>query len=225
MMGSAGRWILVLVLAVIAGVAAYYASRTYFEPEKPELPSVPARPVAVIPENRPDITLADRDGKPRSLAEWDGKPQVINFWATWCAPCRREIPMLNALARDGAYPEFVLIGIAVDFREDVLRYLEGTPIDYTVLIGEQDGLDAARAFGMESLGLPFTAFVDKSGRIVTIHVGELHRSQADVILSAVRAVDAGEIDLKSAQDRDSDPDPEDRLVRRQIDADRLIFGA
>ena len=200
-MGSSGRWSLVLVLALAAGVTAYYASRTFLEPEKPDLPTIPATPAAVIPKNRPDITLADRDGKPRSLAEWDGKPQVINFWATWCAPCRREIPMLNALVRDGTYPEFILIGIAVDFRQDVLRYLASTPIDYTVLIGEQDGLDAARAFGMESLGLPFTAFVDKAGRIVTIHVGELHRSQADVILSAVRAVDSGEIDLKSAQDR------------------------
>ena len=200
-MGSAGRWLLVLMLALSAGVAAYYASRPFFEPEKPELPAMPATPAAVIPEDRPDITLADRDGKRRSLTDWDGKPQVINFWATWCAPCRREIPMLNALARDGAYPEFVLIGIAVDFREDVIRFLADTPIDYTVLIGEQDGLDAARAFGVESLGLPFTAFIDKTGRIVTIHVGELHRSQADVILSAVRAVDTGQIDLKSAQEQ------------------------
>ncbi|HKX99768.1 MAG TPA: TlpA disulfide reductase family protein, partial [Steroidobacteraceae bacterium] len=158
-------------------------------------------PASAIPERRPDITLADRDGKPRSLSEWNGKPQVINFWATWCAPCRREIPMLNALASDGAWPEIVLIGIAIDFREDVLRYLQATPIDYTVLIGEQDGLDAARAFGVESLGLPFTAFVDASGRIVTIHVGELHRPQADVILSILRSVDAGQIDLKTAQAR------------------------
>lgn len=201
MMGRAGRWILVLVLALGTGAAAYYASRAYLVPAKIESPALPAMPAVTIPEKRPDITLADRDGKPRSLSEWDGKPQIINFWATWCAPCRREIPMLNALARDGAYPEFVLIGIAVDFREDVLRYLTETPIDYTVLIGEQDGLDAARAFGVESLGLPFTAFVDKAGRIVTIHLGELHRPQADVILSAVRAVDSGEIDLESAQDR------------------------
>ncbi len=200
-MGRAGRWILVLVLALAAGIAAYYASRAFLVPEKPELPAIPAMPAVVIPEMRPDITLADRDGQPRSLSEWDGKPQIINFWATWCAPCRREIPMLNALARDGAYPEFALIGIAVDFREDVLGFLASMPIDYTVLIGEQDGLDAARAFGVESLGLPFTAFVDKAGRVVTIHLGELHRPQADVILSAVRAVDAGEIDLKSAQDQ------------------------
>ena len=79
--------------------------------------------------------------------------------------------------------------------------LEKTPIDYTVLIGEQDGLDASRAFGMQSLGLPYTVFVDSQGRIVTIHLGELHRPQADVILSLVRAIDAGQIDLPTAQAR------------------------
>jgi thiol-disulfide isomerase/thioredoxin len=145
------------------------------------------------------VTLADRDGKPRSLSEWNGRPQVINFWATWCAPCRREIPMLNQLATDGTHPDIALIGIAIDFREDVLTYLKAMPIDYTVLIGEQDGLDAARAFGMESLGLPFTAFVDKQGRIVTMHLGELHRPQADAILSIVQALDSGQIDLATAQ--------------------------
>jgi len=193
-----GRWALVTLIALAAGVAAFFISRLVLAPEKPALPQIQP---AVIPEYRPDVTLADRAGNPRALSEWDGKPQVINFWATWCAPCRREIPMLNALARDPDYPEFAVIGIAIDFREDVLRYLTETPIDYTVLIGEQDGLDAARAFGMESLGLPFTAFTDKTGRIATIHVGELHRPQAEVILAAVRAVDAGQITMKTARER------------------------
>jgi thiol-disulfide isomerase/thioredoxin len=204
-MGQAGRWILAFLLALGAGFGAYWlASRGEPAPEAtvpPQVAAAPSTPAAVIPERRPEITLADRHGKPRALSEWNGRPQVINFWATWCAPCRREIPMLNALAKDGAWPEIALIGIAIDFREDVLSYLESTPIDYTVLIGEQDGLDAARAFGVGSLGLPFTAFVDASGRIVTIHVGELHRPQADAILSIVRAVDAGQIDLKTAQSR------------------------
>ena len=204
-MGQAGRWIVVLLFALAAGIGSYWLAGREDEraaAAPAPLASGPASPPAsAIPERRPDITLADRDGKPRSLSEWNGKPQVINFWATWCAPCRREIPMLNALASDGAWPEIVLIGIAIDFREDVLRYLQATPIDYTVLIGEQDGLDAARSFGVESLGLPFTAFVDASGRIVTIHVGELHRPQADVILSILRSVDAGQIDLKTAQAR------------------------
>ncbi len=204
-MGQAGRWILIFLLALAAGVGAYFlASRGGTAVETaaaPQAGAAPSPPATVIPERRPEITLADRNGKPRALAEWNGRPQVINFWATWCAPCRREIPMLNALAKDGAWPEIALIGIAIDFRDDVLRYLESTPIDYMVLIGEQEGLDAARAFGVESLGLPFTAFVDASGRIVTIHVGELHRPQADVILSIVRQVDAGTIDLKTARAR------------------------
>jgi thiol-disulfide isomerase/thioredoxin len=192
------RWVLVALLAIAAGVAAFFVSRELLAPVKPELPKTPQ---AVIPDMRPEVSLADRDGQIRALSEWNGKPAIINFWATWCAPCRREIPMLNALARDPAFAEFALIGIAIDFREDVSRYLAGTPIDYTVLIGEQDGLEAARAFGMESIGLPFTVFTDSKDRIVMVHVGELHRPQAEVILSAVRAVDAGEIDLKSAQGR------------------------
>jgi thiol-disulfide isomerase/thioredoxin len=196
--GRQGRWVLVALIALAAGIAAFFASRQGLAPEKPAPPAIQP---AVIPEIRPDISLADRDGRMRMLSEWSGKPAIINFWATWCAPCRREIPMLNALARDPAYSEFALIGVAIDFREDVLRYLTATPIDYTVLIGEQDGLDAARAFGMESIGLPFTVFTDRKDRIVTVHVGELHRPQADVILTAVRAIDAGQIELKAAQDQ------------------------
>ena len=202
-MAGPGRWILVVLLALGAGAAAFLASRSWLAPEAtaPIAAPVPEAPAPVIPDRRPDVTLADRDGKLRSLSEWDGRPQIINFWATWCAPCRREIPMLNELARDPALADFALIGIAIDFREDVLRFLAETPIEYTVLIGEQDGLDASAAFGMRSLGLPYTAFIDRGGRIVTIHLGELHRAQADVILSAVRALDAGEIDLATAQER------------------------
>lgn len=198
MMRGRPRWALAALVALLAGVVTFGVSRFFLSAPAP-LPA-PVQP-AVVPEYRPDIRLADRDGQPRALSEWDGQPMIINFWATWCAPCRREIPMLNALARDPAFPGFALIGIAIDFREDVLAYLEKMPIDYTVLIGEQDGLDAARAFGMETVGLPFTAFTDRQGRIVTIHVGELHRPEAVVILSAVQAVDAGEIDLQAARDR------------------------
>jgi thiol-disulfide isomerase/thioredoxin len=199
MPGHPARWAIVIAGAVAGGIAAFFVSRSLLETEKPE-PPPPPKP-AVIPEFRPDIALADRDGKLRRLSEWDGKPLVINFWATWCAPCRREIPMLNALARDPERAEFEVIGIAVDFREDVLRYLEETPIAYDVLIGEQDGLDAAKAFGVESVMLPFTAFTDRTGRIATIHMGELRRSEADVILSAVAAVDAGLIEMKAARDQ------------------------
>jgi hypothetical protein len=142
-MGQPGRWILIFLMAAAAGTGGYWLAHRGAEPVEAtataavQPPVVP--PATVIPERRPDVTLADRDGEPRNLAEWNGKPQVINFWATWCAPCRREIPMLNALSGDGHWPGIALIGVAIDFREDVLRYLETTPINYTVLIGEQDG--------------------------------------------------------------------------------------
>jgi thiol-disulfide isomerase/thioredoxin len=198
-MRSQGRLAIATAFALAAGVVTFFVARSLLEPET--RPSEPDQPAAVIPEFRPEVALADRDGRPRSLSEWDGKPLIINFWATWCAPCRREIPMLNALAVDEEYAGFEIIGIAIDFREDVLKYLEKMPIDYTVLIGEQDGLAAARAFGMESIGLPFTAFTDRQGRIATIHVGELHLPQAQVILSAIREVDAGMIDMPAARSR------------------------
>jgi thiol-disulfide isomerase/thioredoxin len=196
MMRSRGRLAIATAIALVGGIATFIVTRSLLEPET--RPSESVQP-AVIPEFRPEVTLADRDGKPRSLSEWDGKPLIINFWATWCAPCRREIPMLNALAVDEQYTGFEIIGIAIDFREDVLKYLEKMPIEYTVLIGEQEGLAAARAFGMESIGLPFTAFTDRQGRIATIHVGELHLPQAQVILSAIRDVDAGIIDMPAAR--------------------------
>jgi len=198
MMRSRGRLVIATAIALAAGIATFVVARSLLESEtRPSEPDQPA--AAVIPEFRPELTLADRDGTPRTLSEWDGKPLIINFWATWCAPCRREIPMLNALAVDDQYAGFEIIGIAIDFREDVLKYLEKMPIDYTVLIGEQDGLAAARAFGMESIGLPFTAFTDRRGRIATIHVGELHLPQAQVILSAIREVDADIIDMPAAR--------------------------
>jgi len=194
----AAQWAGLALIAALAGIAAYFLSRILLAPEP--APQDPVRP-AMIPESRPDISLADRDGRQRSLSEWDGTPLIINFWATWCAPCRREMPMLDALARDYRQQGFEVIGIAVDFREDVLKYLETTPIDYTVLIGEQDGMDAARAFGMQTIGLPFTVFTDRRGRIATVHVGELHRPQAEVILSAIVEVDSGGLDIEGARTR------------------------
>jgi thiol-disulfide isomerase/thioredoxin len=151
-----------------------------------------------VPETLPAFTLADRDGVARSLADWPDRPLIVNFWATWCAPCRREIPLLMQLRRDWAADGVEVIGIAVDFREDVLRYASEMKIDYPLLIGEQEGLDAAAAFGLEPV-FPFTAFSDRRGRIVALRVGELHADEADLILERIRAVDRGELELDVAR--------------------------
>ena len=185
-------------IALAALAAGYYFGQDLPAPE----PTAPPAPVASqVPEVRPVFTLADAEGRPRSITEWDGKALMINFWATWCPPCRREIPLLNALRAEYLPRGFEVVGVAVDFRDDVVAYMNGTPIDYPVLIGEQDGLDAARAFGMETIGFPFTIFTDAGGRIVTVHVGELHRPEAELILSAVEDLQAGRADMETARAR------------------------
>ncbi len=187
-----------VVVACAALAAGYYFARG----QSPSGPApAPEAPRPVVPDIRPVFELADQDGVRRSITEWDGRALMINFWATWCPPCRREIPLLNDLRARYAPRGFEVIGVAVDFRDDVLAYMRDTPIDYPVLIGEQDGLDAARSFGMETMGFPFTVFTDTQGRIVTIHLGELHPPQADVILAAVEDVDAGRLDLDAARER------------------------
>ena len=150
-----------------------------------ELPTVPAE--------RPLFTLADATGRRHSISEWDGKALVVNFWATWCAPCRRELPLLNRLSAEFAPRGIQVLGVAVDFVADVSAFTHDFPVAYPILIGEQDGLDAARAYGVATMAFPFTAFSDARGRIVTVHMGELHEREARTILGIVLEVDAGRL--------------------------------
>ena len=107
--------------------------------------------------------------------------------------------MLNELNRTRSAEGFQVVGVAVDFREDVLKYADEIGIDYPILIGEQDGLNAVNSFGVEAVGFPFTAFTDSQGRIVTLHVGELTGPQAKVILDTITRVNSGELSPATAR--------------------------
>lgn len=181
----------VVVSAAAAG-AAFFIYQQRSRPVEPP-PLATQAPVARLVETIPPFELADRAGEMRTLADWRGKALIVNFWATWCAPCRREIPLLVKLQQDHGPEGFQVIGIAVDFRDKVLAYADEMKIDYPILIGEQDALDAAAAFGVEVIGFPFTIFTDRQGRIVAAHMGELTEPEARIILDAVDRVDAGEL--------------------------------
>ena len=144
-----------------------------------------------IPTQRPVFSLPDAAGKVHSIGEWDGKALIVNFWATWCAPCRREIPLLARIRSEYAPKGVEVVGIAVDVPAEVKSFLMDHPIAYPVLVGEQSGIDVARDFGVDAQVFPFTAFTDSRGRIITVHVGELHEAMARAILGVVLKVDAG----------------------------------
>jgi len=188
----------VVVSAAAAGAAFFLYQQRAARVEPPP-PLATQAPVAKLAESIPDFKLADRDGQMRSLADWDGKARIINFWATWCAPCRREIPLLKQIERDFGPEGFQVIGIAVDFRDKVLAYADEMQIDYPILIGEQEALDAAAAFGVDVIGFPFTVFTDRRGRIVAAHMGELTEPEASLILGAVRKVDADQSTPRQAR--------------------------
>lgn len=167
--------------------------------ETQQVAEPPAAADSGLPATLPDFTLGDLSGTPRSIRSWPGKSMIVNFWATWCAPCRREIPLLRELQKKHGPEGFQIVGVAVDIREDVVKYAQEIGIDYPVLIGEQDGLDAVNKFGQGSIGFPFTVFTDNQGRIVLFHLGEIHREQADVLLGAVREVNSGKLTPEAAR--------------------------
>jgi thiol-disulfide isomerase/thioredoxin len=156
-----------------------------------------------VPLRLPEIRLPGIDGAVHGLADFRGRPLVVNFWATWCEPCRREIPLLKTLRREHAADRLEVVGIAVDSPDDVRKYARTHGIDYPVLIGDQGGLAAASAFGMDTV-LPFSVFADREGRVVTLKVGELHADEAELILDRVREVDAGKLTLPAAREQISD---------------------
>jgi len=152
-----------------------------------------------IPTTLPEFSLQDRDGQLRSIRSWPGKSMIVNFWATWCAPCRREIPLLKEIQRQHGDEGFQVVGVAVDFRDDVLKYARQIGMDYPILIGEDDGLAAVNKFGMGSMGFPFTVFTDTQARIVLTHLGELTKPQSDVLIAVVGRVNSGELTPAAAQ--------------------------
>ena len=152
-----------------------------------------------IPEHLPEFSLAGRTGEPTSIATWRGKSLIINFWATWCAPCRHEIPLLQSIRREWRDRNVEVVGIAVDYRDKVVAYADELKIAYPLLIGEDDALDVAKAFGVDSPAFPFTVFTDQRGEVVALFVGELHKAQADLILSVVQSLNQNLVQLPEAR--------------------------
>ena len=195
------------LLALLSG-ALFYAARIPLKaPQAPAAAvSTPKTEIAPAGEparlevvTHPEFTLPDLAGNPRSFSEWQGKNRLINFWATWCAPCRREIPLLKSFRDAQSTNGFEVIGIAVDFPEAVSEYAESAQFNYPVLVGEQDAMAVAESSGIEFIGMPFTMFVASDGEYLSAYIGELHQEHLDAVVDVMTRLDRQEIDKATAR--------------------------
>ena len=159
-------WVLVsIVLITTLGL-------TYFITEK-NTPSAIKQPTYQQITTRPEFSLPDIDGNVRSIKEWDGKYIVLNFWATWCPPCQKEIPDFIEMQKKYHANNLQFVGVAIDDEEIVRRFTLEKGINYPSLIAEVAGIDIAKQYGNRTGALPFSVIIDPSGQVVFQHAGIL----------------------------------------------------
>ena len=117
-------------------------------------------------------TLPDLAGTPQSLGQWKGKVLVLNYWATWCPPCREEMPAFSRLHERFAPKGVQFVGISIDSPSKVKQFSEETPVAYPLLISTMDTMQTLADLGNVAQGLPFTVILDREG---TLHSTKLGR--------------------------------------------------
>lgn len=194
---------LVTAALSVAAVAAYLtyrlAQRPAPSPVAAGTPPAAATSSKSLVAELPDFTLQNLAGQQQSIKSLAGRPMLINFWATWCGPCRREIPMLKGVQSDN--PWVTVVGIAIDDADAVQKYAASMKFNYPILMGESAATNAAASFGVDFFALPFTVFADSQGRLLGVHTGELHPEQVANVLAVFKDLADRRIDLKAARDR------------------------
>jgi thiol-disulfide isomerase/thioredoxin len=179
----ARNWALLVALATVSAVLGFYLGHMLQDQVHPENNTDP-RVAVEVPEERPAFTLPDTSGQARRVQEWDGKVLVINFWATWCPPCREEIPEFVALQRKYAMRGLQFVGIAIDEPEAVLPFMKAAGVNYPVLLGQFTGIDLSRKYGNRWGALPFTAVIDRERHIVSVNGGSITRREIEQTILA-----------------------------------------
>lgn len=130
------------------------------------------------------LQLPDLTGRVQEMGQWRGKVVVVNFWATWCAPCREEVPSFVALQEKYGTRGLQFVGIAIDQRDKVEAFAREFGINYAVLLGGLDTIDLTRQAGNRIGALPFTLVLDRNGHIVSRELGKVKEAQlARLLLS------------------------------------------
>ncbi|MEL7024128.1 MAG: TlpA disulfide reductase family protein [Pseudomonadota bacterium] len=205
-MNKAAIYVLVLAGSAAAGFGISHAIKT--EAPQPEI----AEPTPLIeqaageaanaqtpPTDLPSIYFASMDGDKKSINEWEGQFRLVNFWATWCAPCRREIPLLKSLQQEQSVEGLQVVGIAFDEMDAVVTYHDEIEFNYPVLVGEDAAIALADQYQLELMALPFTLIIGRGGELLNAHVGEIDEQEAAHIIDVLQRLDQQQITLPEAK--------------------------
>lgn len=168
--------VLLAVFAILAAAAGMYFGARKFAPAAPQ-------PAAV--SNLFGQTLPDASGAPQALSQWRGKPLVVNFWATWCAPCVDEMPELTDLQSELTGKNIQIIGIGVDTAANITEFSSKLKINYPLYVAGMRGADLSRLLGNQAGGLPFTVLLDAQGQIKKTYLGRLKMNELRRDLAAL----------------------------------------
>ena len=158
---------LLIVLIAVAGALLGLFAGSYFN--RPQVAGLPAGAGVLARGGQlADLQLPDANGRAHRLGEWHGKLVLVNFWASWCEPCREEMPLLEAASRKYAKDGFAVVGVAVDDPGAVAAMLKSRPVSYPILLGGDDTLQAA---GDGRGVLPYSLLIGPDGKMITLRAG------------------------------------------------------
>jgi peroxiredoxin len=142
----------------------------------------PAVQTDLVGTPRPEFTLPDLGGNSQPFGQWDGQVVLVNFWATWCPPCRREMPDFMALREQYNAQGFEIVGVAIDDASMVRDFVEELGVNYPIVHGSGDAAEVSKAYGNRLGALPYSVLVDREGLIRFIKPGELHKEELETEL-------------------------------------------
>ncbi|MFM0326298.1 TlpA family protein disulfide reductase [Caballeronia glebae] len=163
------RILAALAVAVAATVGGFYAGHLFSGGDTAAATQASGNAVDQLWKATPP----GASGTSQPLAAFKGKPVVVNFWASWCGPCVKEMPTLSALQREYEKKGITFIGLGVDSEKNVNDFLKKVPVAYPVYVTGFGGADLARSFGNNAGGLPFTVVIDANGKIRSTKLGEV----------------------------------------------------
>ncbi len=172
---------LIVLVAIIGAIGGFLAGG-WLKP----LPSSPhANAHALnVGDAAPPLQRPDLDGKPRSLAEWRGKLVLVNFWASWCGPCREEMPLLDKTQQRFAAKGLQIVGIAADNAAATHDFLDAVPVHYPILIDDPEkGEDLSAVFGNDHDVLPYSVLIGGDGHILARRAGNFTEAKLEAWLS------------------------------------------